>query len=317
MKTAGLFTLAFAGALLVCTPVIASAAEGQGQGQAVVTVMPKNDKEAAPNIQQQDLQVKVNGKDSSVTEWTPLRGAGSPLELVILIDSSARTSLGTQLADIEGFVKEMPSHAKMAIAYMENGRAAFSGPLSSDPSEVLNGLHLPSGAPGTSSSPYFCLSDLAKNWPSKDRTARREVVMVTDGVDYYNLQYDPNDPYVQSAIADSVRAGLVVYSIYWVNRGRVDNSWYENNAGQSLLSQVTQATGGNSYWVGTGNPVTFEPYFKDLRLRFENQYRLTFETESKGKPEVASLKLKVGGPEAKVYYPQQVLITPAGTSSGE
>jgi hypothetical protein len=315
MKKTGFVTLAFAGALLVCAPAIASAAEGQGQ--AVVTVLPKNDKEAAVNIQQQDLQVKVNGKDSSVTGWRPLRGVGSPLELVILIDSSARTSLGTQMSDIEGFVKEMPSHAKMALAYMENGRAAFTGPFSSDPSQVLKGLHLPAGGLGTSSSPYFCLSDLAKNWPSTDRTARREVVMITDGVDYYNLRYDPNDPYVQNAIEDSVRAGLVVYSIYWVNRGRIDNSWYENNAGQNLLSQVTQATGGTSYWEGLGNPVSFEPYFKDLRLRFENQYRLTFGAELKGKPEVATMKLKVGGPEAKVYYPEQVWVTPAGTSSGE
>ena len=310
--------LALAGAAFFLTPTGVLAASGvPGQGQAVVTVMPKGNSEAQVNIQPSDVQVKVSGKDANVTRWTPLGDAGSPLELVFLIDGSARTSLGTQMGEIESFVKEMPSHTKMAIAYMENGRAVFHGPLSSDSSQVLNALHLPSGGPGTNGSPYFCLSDLAKNWPSNDRTARREVVMVTDGVDYYNMRYDPNDPYVQAAISDSVRGGLVVYSIYWANQGRVDRSFYENNAGQSLLSEVTQATGGNSYWQGVGNPVSFDPYFKDLRLRFANQYRLGFQAELKGKPEVLSMKLRVGGAEAKVYFPQQVLVTLAGTSSGE
>jgi hypothetical protein len=318
MKKVGLAVLTLAGAMALLAPAAALAAPGQqGQGQAVVTVLPKDGNEKQVAIQQQELQLKVNGKDSTVTEWTPLRGAGSPLELVLLIDSSARTSLGTQMGEIQSFVKEMPSHTKMAIAYMENGRAAFTGPFSPDAAQVLNGLHLPAGGAGTSSSPYFCLSDLAKNWPSNDRTARREVVMVTDGVDYYNLRYDPEDPYVQAAISDSVRAGLVVYSIYWANRGGVDRSFYENNAGQSLLAEVTQATGGNNYWEGVGNPVTFEPYFKDLRIRLANQYRLGFQAEVKGKPEVLPMKLKIGGPEAKVYFPQQVLVTPVGTSAGE
>ncbi len=69
---------------------------------------------------------------------------------------------------------------------------------------------------------YFCLSDLAKRWPSQDPAARREVVMVTDGVDNYQRQFDPEDPYVQAAIADSLRAHLVVYALYWKNQGRAE-----------------------------------------------------------------------------------------------
>lgn len=303
-------------ALSLALPALA-APEQSGQGQAVVTLMPKGDETAVLNIQPQNLALKIDGKPSQITALDPAKGPNSPLELVILIDSSARASLGTQLSDIAGFVKEMPKNTKLAIAYMENGRAALSGPLSSDPQQILTGLHLPGGAPGTSSSPYFCLSDLAKNWPSHDPSARREVVMITDGVDYYNLRYDPNDPYVQAAITDSIRSGLVVYSFYWLNRGRIDRSEYENNAGQSLLQQVTQATGGYSYWQGTGNPVSFAPFFKDLRHRFQNQYKVGFSSEFKGKPQVQRFSLKLQGIEAKVDAPQQVLVSRAGSGTGE
>lgn len=316
MKSLTFAALLVAGTLSLIAPAFAAPTE-QGQGQAVITILPKNNEAANLNIGPQDLQLKVDGKQSSVTNWTPAKGPNSPLELVILIDGSARTSLGTQLNDIAGFVKEMPKDAKVAIAYMEDGRAALTGPLSSDAEQVLNGLHLPGGASETSSSPYFCLSDLAKNWPSRDTTARREVVMITDGIDYYNVRFDPEDPYVQAAIEDSIRSGLVVYSFYWMNQGRLDRSGFASNAGQSLLAEVTQATGGNSYWEGSGNPVSFDPFFKDLRQRFQNQYRLSFSSQLKGKPQVEHMSLKISGAEAKVYSPQQVFVNRASTSTGE
>ena len=205
----------------------------------------------------------------------------------------------------------------MAIAYMQQGRAVFSSQLSPNPADVLKGLHLSSGVPGENASPYFCLSDLAKNWPSHDRTARREVVMITDGVDNYERRFDPNDPYVQSAINDSVRADLVVYSIYWRNTGRANNTAYETNAGQSLLSQVTQATGGTSYWQGLGNPVSFDSFFEDLRRRLNNQYEVSFTAPSNGKPQVESLKIDLHVPSAKVAAPQQVLVTGFASTPGE
>ena len=316
MQSLRFATIVAAGTLALAAPAFAATTE-QGQGQAVITVMPKANEAAGINIGPQNVELKVDGKQANVTDLAPAKGPSSPLELVILMDSSARTSLGTQLADVESFVKEMPNSTKIAIGYMENGRAAMTGPLSSDANQVLNGLHLPSGAAGTGSSPYFYLSDLAKNWPSHDPTARREVVMITDGVDYYNLRLDLDDPYVQAAIEDSIRSGLVVYTFYWKNQGRVDRSEYESNAGQSLLSEVTQATGGNSYWEGTGNPVSFDPFFKDLRQRFLNQYRLGFSAPLKGKPQIERLSLKIQGAEAKVYAPQQVLVRSAGTNAGE
>lgn len=293
-----------------------SAAE-PGHGQAIVTLLPKIDQAPTLSIQSQNLQLKIDGKASTVTNFAPSKGPNSPLELVVLMDSSARSSLGTQLNEIAGFVEEMPNNTKIALGYMENGRAALSGPLSSDPKQVLNDLHLPIGSAGTNGSPYFCLSDLAKNWPSHDPNARREVLLITDGVDEYNLRYDPDNPYVQAAIEDSIRSGLVVYSFYWANRGRVDNSAYENNAGQSLLQQVTQATGGYSYWEGTGNPVSFDPFFRDLRRRFQNQYKIAFSSELKGKPQIVRFSVKLQGIDAKISAPQQVLVTRGGSAGSE
>lgn len=318
MKKIGLAAIALtAGTLFAASPAFAQKDTQQGQGRAIVTVLPSAKNGDVGQISPQSLKLKVNGKKSTVTSFNQLQQSSSPVELVLMLDSGARASLGTQFSDIQTFVKEMPPNTKMAIAYMEQGRAAFASQLSSNAADVLKGLHLSTGIPGENASPYFCLSDLAKNWPSHDRTARREVLMVTDGVDNYERRFDPDDPYVQSAINDSVRAGLVVYTIYWKNTGFINNTWYETNAGQNLLLLVTQATGGNSYWEGLGNPVSLQPFFQDLRRRLNNQYEVNFTAPSNGKPQIESLKVDLHVPSAKVAAPQQVLVTAPVSARGE
>jgi hypothetical protein len=313
MKNPGMVLCVAAFALLGSAPAFCQSESNQGQGQAVVTVLPKHEGEVPSSVANQDLAVKLNGKNAKVTKWTSLQGPENRLELVVLIDGSARNSLGSQLEDITRFVKSLPPNTKAAIAYMENGNAVFAGPLSADHAQVLSALHLPGGTRGSDASPYFCLSDLAKRWPSGDRDARREVVMVTDGVDNYQRQYDPDDPYVQAAIKDSVRARLVVYAIYWQNQGRADNTAYANNTGQNLLGEVTQATGGKSFWQGTGNPVSFAPYLDELTRRLRNQYELGFIGRLDGKAEMESLKLKLSAPGTEIDSPQEVFVYPVGT----
>jgi hypothetical protein len=288
--------------------------EKDGQGQAVVTILPKHEGDTVAAVSAQNVKLKVNGKETSVSSLVPLRGAQDNLELVVLMDSSSRNSLGNQLGEIEKFILSLPPNARVAVAYMQFGRAVLTGPLSTDHAQVAHALHLPGGSAGSNGGAYFCLSDLAKRWPQSDRAARREVLMVTDGVDDYNRRYDPEDPYLQAAINDSVRAGLVVYTIYWRGQGRADATAYANNTGQNLMVAVTEATGGKSFWEGMGNPVSFEPYLEELTRRLRNQYELSFVTHFSGKPSVEGLKVKLNVPGAQVDSPQQVFVVPAGVA---
>lgn len=289
-----------------------------GQGAAVVTVLPDHSNEQRVNVTQQDIkEIKVDGKDAQVNGLAPLEGAGSPVELVLLIDSGARASLGTQMSEITKFVQEMPPHTQMAIAYMQNGSAVFSGPLSSNPVQVLQALRVTAGPIGVSASPYFCLSDLAKHWPSNNRSARRIAVLISDGVDYYDLRFDPEDPYVHAAMDDSVRNGLIVYFLYWADAGRISRMGFAQNAGQNLMLEVTDATGGHSYWMGLGNPVSFQPYFVDLRRRLNNQFGVEFTAGLKeNNPQIGSFSLKMSVPAAKVDAPKRVVIHP-GNITGQ
>jgi hypothetical protein len=297
-----------AGSLLAANFSTAAGQKQEVEGSTVVTVQPKN--ELPGGIPQDALHLKLDGKETAITRFAPLRGPQSKVELVVLIDDGARSSLGTQMNDIAKFIKEQRPDTKVAVAYMMNGRAAFAGPLTTDRDAVLHGLHVPlSGQPGISASPYFCLSDLAKNWPSSDTHVRREVVMITDGVDYYEMRYDPEDPYVQAAMNDAVRARLIVYAIYWGSADRLDRTSYGASDGQNLMALVAQATGGVSYWQGVGNPVNIAPYFEDIDRRMDNQYELDFMTAIGNKPAMQAVKLTINAP-VKVDAPQEVYVQP-------
>lgn len=306
MRRLGWF-VGLAGLLMAVNPGWAAAPHGPGQGDAVVTILPKHGDERAVNIEVRDLEVKVSGGLATVTGWTRLRGADGDLEVVVLIDDGSSPDLSNQFGDIAAFLNGLPPGTKAGVAYMQNGRAVLAGPLSTNHAAVAAELRLPTGIIDASASPYFCLSDLARHWPSKDSAARREVVMITNGVDEYGQWGDLQDPYVEASIHDSVKSGLVVYGIYWSARAGFGNG-AGSLFGQSLMGQVADATGGGSYWTGSINPVSLKPFLKDISWRMENQYRLSFDAKLSGKAEVKPMSLHVGGPAAKVVAPRRVYV---------
>jgi hypothetical protein len=296
--------------MLVLVPAhAASKTNENGQGKAVVTILPQKGSQTLAPVPVDELYLKVDGRESRVTGWTPLGDAAHRIEVVVLIDDGSQHSLGTQLPYIQSFIQQLPAGSAVAIAYMGNGRALLATPMSTDHAAVSRRLRLPAGgSAGISASPYFCLSDLVKNWPSKDEQARREVVMITSGVDYYADGYNPDDPYVQAAIADALRNHVIVDSIYWSSRGRSDANSVVSTGGESLLAQVADATGGSTYWMGFDNPVSIEPYFTEIVLRMAHQYQLEYVTELKGRPGVESMKLQVKHTAGKVTAPRQTYV---------
>ena len=294
------------------TLVFAQAEGSQPAAGTVVTVLPKSG-DAVAAVPATSLEVKVDGKKVQPLAWHPY-GEGE-VQLVMLIDDSARTSFGRNLDDLSKFVQSLPPNVAVAIAYMQNGASVFSGPFSKDHEAVAKTLHLPGGSPGSNASPYFCLQDLAKRWPAAPSASRREVLMITDGVDEYNLRYDPEDPYVRAAIDASSRAGLVIFSIYYRDQGRLSRNFYETNAGQNYLFQVADATGGNVYYEGLSNPVSFSPFLTDLTRRLDNQYELAVPVKPEKKLAYADLKVKTDVGAVKLKAANRVVVGAAGAAT--
>ena len=114
---------AMLGLMAAVTPAFAQGAD-EVSAQTVVTVLEKT--RSCRPLREQDLKVQVGGKSANVTDLIPLRGDRAGLELVILIDGSARTSLGTQMGDIQRFVQSCRPPLRSASLTCRMGSCLFA-----------------------------------------------------------------------------------------------------------------------------------------------------------------------------------------------
>jgi len=162
-----------AGALLAAAalagglrPALAQEASSSGVPvHVVVTVEPRHGSNI-PVINREDVMVYQGHDRAKVADWIPLQGERAGLQLFILIDDAASTSLGSQLEDVRQFINAQPSTTAIGVAYMRNGTAEMLENPTNDHSQAAKALRLPLGDPGRSGSPYFSLVDLIKPWTS-------------------------------------------------------------------------------------------------------------------------------------------------------
>jgi hypothetical protein len=275
----------------------------------IVTVEPKHGKEV-PAINRDEIMVYEGHDRDQMTDWIPAQADHAGLELFILLDDGSSVSLGTQLEDIRKFIEAQPASTQIGVAYMQNGTARIVQNLTTDHAAASKSLRLPMGVGGANASPYFALSDLAKRWPPSD--ARHEVLMVTDGIDRYYGTGDLSDPYVQAAVDDSARAGIVVSAIYNPGAGHFGHSYWQTYWGQIYLSQVADQTGGEAYYIGmTGAPVSFAPYLEDLSQRLQHQYLLAFIPKPQKKAGWQKVRLASEVPNVDLVSAGRVYVKPA------
>jgi len=260
-----------------------------------------------PVINREDVLVN-EGKDRDlVTEWIPVQGGNAALEFFILLDDGSNMSLGTELDPIRQFILGQPATTKIGLAYMQNGIARIAANLTTDHDAVAKALRLPMGMAGANGSPYFSLSDLVKRWPAG--VPRREVLMISDGIDRYYGSGDFLDPYLEAAIEDTQKAGIIVSAIYTPGTGHFGHSYYQTYWGQLYLSQVAEMTGGEAYYIGmTGAPVSFSPYLQDLTNRLMHQYLLTFLAKPPKKAGLQRVKISTEVPNADLVAPEKVFV---------
>jgi len=251
-----------------------------------------------PAISREDVMVREGKDRDKVLDWVAATGDHAGLELFLMIDDSAGENVGSQLEDMRKFILAQPATTQVGIAYMRNGTAQVLQNPTADHQQAAKTLRLPTGVPGVNASPYFSLSDLIKRWPSSHN--RREVLMITSGADGYWTN-GPDDPYVDSAIGDAQRAGVIVFSIYNPGAGHFGQSFYRGWYGQMFLSQVSERTGGESYYNNFSGPaVSFSPYLNQLSERLLHQYWLAFAPKPRKKAGLQPVKVMTEVPNAEL-----------------
>jgi hypothetical protein len=297
----------FALAALASGPWSAVAQEASSTGvpvHVIVTVEPRHGSNV-PVINREDVMVYQGHDRAKVTDWIALQGEHAGLQLFVLIDDAASSSLGSQLEDIRQFINAQPSTTAIGVAYMRNGTAEILLNPTNDHTQAAKTLRLPLGDPGASTSPYFSLVDLIKRWP--EVPVRREILMLSDGIDRFG-DSGPSNPYVDSAIEEAQRAGIIIYSIYTPGVGHFGHSFWRMNWGQNYLAQLSDQTGGESFYYGFGPAVSFVPFLDDLSHRLSHQFLVAFLPKPEKKPGLRQVKFRTEVPNAELVGAERVYV---------
>jgi hypothetical protein len=307
-KSCLVLTLVAIAGLLASVRLAAAQESASATGPAanlVVTVEARHGSNI-PDVTRDDVMVYEGRDRDRVAGWLPLQGDHAGLEFFIMLDDSSNVTLGSQLEDIRQFINAQPPTTKIGVAYMANGIAQVVQNLTSDHALTAKALRLPFGNPGASASPYFSLGDLIKRWPAGDE--RREVLMITDGIDRY-WGSGPDNAYVDTVIEQAQRAGVIVYSIYTPGVGHYGHSYWRTYWGQNYLSQLSDETGGESYYLtGPAPPVSFAPYMEDITRKLNHQYLLTFMAKPQKKAGMQRVKVQTEVPNAELVSADRVYV---------
>lgn len=270
----------------------------------VVTLEPKHGK-TIPPVEAQDIQVKEAGERRPVEKITPLNNSG--MQLLLLLDDSARGTFDTEIGTLKQFITSLPPNFDVGVAYMRNGMAEMTANFTRDHAAAANGIRVAFGSGGADVSPYDSLTDAVKKWPANNGQ-RKEVIMVSGGIEGLGGGLNPDNPYVDAGIRSAQEAGVVVYAIYSPSVGHVGHSFWRNTWGQNFLSQLADETGGEAYMIGFGSPVSFQPFLEQIILQWQNQYLLTFSAKPENKSGLQPLHVSVTEKDASVAYPDRVYI---------
>lgn len=270
----------------------------------IFTKQELRERQADEFLQAGDITVKEDGDLQTILSLRSV--SNTPLALAILIQDDLSSNFNLEIKKLGEFIRRLPRGSRVMIAYMRNSlqvRQKFSDDLE----RAANSLRVvASSAAITSSNPYDGVLNTLKRFDALPN-GRRAILLISDGLDISRgvQSSSPSQSMeLERAILEAQRKSVAVYSIYSPT-AVTDNN---NNSiltlnGQGSLNRISDETGGRAFFQGTGAPVSFDPFFKDLSLSLSRQFALTY-LSTHMKKGYHKVQVSSTNPEVKIEHPR-------------
>jgi len=279
-------------------------AAAPGTVSMTVTAVGKKDT-SPPLVTKDDVQLYLNKERTQIADWKH----GGNLYLAVLIDDSLDASIANQWNDLKAFLTSQPDTTYVSVSYARNGAAMLVQDFTNDHELAAKALRIPLGGGGAFSSPYLTLLDLMKRWPAS--ADRRSILLISSGIDYFRGGFDLRSPDLDSTIGRAQKQNINVWTIYAPDAGHRGRGFFIANRAQSNLSQLSDETGAESFYLGTGAPVTLKPYFDELSTHLSNQYLLTFKASGSAKGRFERVRVATELPYVEFLVASQAFLPAA------
>jgi VWFA-related protein len=254
-------------------------------------------------LQNVDLTVSEDGEPQTILS---IRGIGtnSPITLAVLIQEDLVPSVGNEIKTLADFISHLPRGSRVMIGYLRTGSLQVKQKFTNDLEKAAKSLRPPSGfASAGPYNPYVEVIEALKKFDSQP-LGRRAILLVSDGLDI-SRGVDSSLPTqsvdLQRAVNESQRRGVAIYGFYAPTIVASTNPGLAANAQSSLL-RLSNETGGHAFFQGTGAPVSFEPFIRELDVSLQKQVALTF-LSTHMKKGFHKIEVKSVTPGVRVTFP--------------
>jgi len=227
----------------------------------------------------------------------------NPITLAILMQDDLVSSISNETRGIANFVRHLPPGSRVMVGYIRSGSLEVRRKFTSDLEKAAAGVRPPLGLASASPfNPFVEVIEALRRFDSQP-LGRRAIIVVSDGLDV-SRGVDSSSPGLsvdlQRAINDAQRRSVAIYSIYAPSAGNAGGLLGAN--GQSCLERLSKETGGRAFFEGTGAPVSFDPFIKEIDDSISMQIALTYLSTHPDKG-FHRLEIKPLQPEVEIRHP--------------
>lgn len=251
----------------------------------------------------EEFSVREDGEDQRVLS---IRDIGSaPLSFAVLIQDNVVPSIGNEIASIKDFIRRLPRGSRVFVGYMRPGTIEIRQKFTADLEKAANSLRIPIGSASAGPpNPYIEIIEALKRFEALP-AGRRAMLVVSDGLDVsrgfdFSIAQSID---LERAVKDAQRRSVAIYSIYAPTVGATsgNNSRLIADA-QGSLEKLSEQTGGRAYFQGTGVPVSFDPFIKEVGSSLARQIALTYLSTHPNKG-YHKIEIRSGTPEIVIEHP--------------
>jgi VWFA-related protein len=253
-------------------------------------------------LQTIDLTISEDGEPQTIIS---VRGVtNSPITIALLIQEDLVPSVGNEIKALADFVRSLPKGSRVMVGYLRTGSLQVKQRFTTDLEKAAKALRPPIGfASAAPYNPYIEVVEALKKFDSQP-LGRRAILLVSDGLDI-SRGVDSSSPTqsidLQRAVNESQRRGVAIYGFYAPTEAAAASPTLALNA-QSSLRRLSNETGGMAFFQGTGAPVSFEPFIRELETSLQKQAALTFLSTHLDKG-FHKIEVKSSTPGVRISFP--------------
>jgi hypothetical protein len=223
-----------------------------------------------------ELLVREDGEVQSLLSMR--KPSENPITLAVLFQDDLVSSIANEARGVADFIRQLPIGSRVMVGYIRTGSLQLRRRFTTELPKAAEAVRPPLGVASASPyNPFVQVIEALRRYDAQP-LGRRAMILVSDGLDLSH-GLDSSTPGqsvdLARAITEAQRRGVAIYSIFAPSGGLLGNQLLVLN-GQSCLQRLSDETGGHAFFQGTGAPVSFDPFLKEISSTLDRQIALTY-----------------------------------------